>query len=388
VTVRRTLPPGAEWITLPSGAKRIQLVVELDRHDGKRHKTKRRYRTVDDAWRGYHEISDAQRTGLPVGGRSPTVEAACAAWLSGKRGVKATTLAGYTDALKPVREVLSATPIDKLIKANLDRLVDDLMVGGVVTKAQGKPRRAWSPRMVRLMLTTLEQVLASAVAQGLIARNVAALVERPAAVKTTKRTLKAEEITTLLARVTGTQYEVAWRLALYGLRRGELCGLRWEDIEGEQLAIARTRSSVDGKIIETDPKSYASARALPLTVALKAALGRARKLQAAQRIRLGQDYADSGYVVVDEGGIPPHPDWVSDEWTRTLVAAGVQRVRLHDGRHTCATTMAQEGAPAVVIAAWLGHASAEFAQRTYVHVTDVAVQAGADYAERHLSGSG
>src|SRR5262249_20334254 len=154
--------------------------------------------------------------------------------------------------------------------------------------------------------------------------------------------------------------------ALSGLRRGEVCGLTWPDIDlsAKTLTVRRTRVVVDGLVEDSEPKSDASRRTLPLTPELVKVLRRAKRRQAAERLAAGGSYADSGFLVCNEVGEPLHPDTVSDYWDRLTIAAGVRRIRLHDARHTCGTLMHLQGVPTAVVAAWLGHADASFTMRT------------------------
>jgi integrase len=172
----------------------------------------------------------------------------------------------------------------------------------------------------------------------------------------------------------------AWHLALSGLRRGEIGGLRWTniDLEAKTLTIGTTRISVDGKAVEQDDaKSEDSQRVLPIPEPLLIELKAAKKRQASEKLTLGAAHADLGYVVCNEAGQPYHPTRCPRCGPKTVAAAGVPRIRLHDARHTCGTTMHLQGVPAAVIAAWLGHADVAFTMRTYVHSQPDALADGA-----------
>ncbi|QZA08358.1 tyrosine-type recombinase/integrase [Mycolicibacter heraklionensis] len=91
------------------------------------------------------------------------------------------------------------------------------------------------------------------------------------------------------------------------------------------------------------------------------------KTSAADRLRLGEEYQSSGYVVVNEAGEAPTPNAVESRWARVLVAAEVRHRRLHDARHTCGTLMHLRGVPTALISAWLGHSSKAFTLQTYVN---------------------
>jgi integrase len=119
----------------------------------------------------------------------------------------------------------------------------------------------------------------------------------------------------------------------------------------------------------TDP--HVCPAGLPFGVDVQT-LRRARRLQAAERLKAGLLWQDSGYVVVNEIGEPIHPDTL-DRWAALTTAAAVRRIRLHDARHTAGTLMHLEGVPIAVISAWLGHSDAAFTMRTYVHSQDAAL---------------
>jgi integrase len=172
---------------------------------------------------------------------------------------------------------------------------------------------------------------------------------------------------------------------LNGLRRGEIGGLRWTnvDLEARTLTIGPTRISVDGKAVEQDDaKSEDSERTLPIPEPLRAELEAARKRHAEEELALGAAYRGDGYVVCNEAGEPHHPDTLSKMWTKAVAAAGVPNIRLHDARHTCGTTMHLQGVPPAVIAAWLGHADVSFTMRTYVRSQPDALAEGAQSLAR------
>ena len=108
----------------------------------------------------------------------------------------------------------------------------------------------------------------------------------------------------------------------------------------------------------------------------------AKKRQLSEKLKAGVDSTDLDYMVCNEAGQPYHPDTLSKMWANTVTAAGVPRIRLHDARHTCGTTMPLQGVPAAVIAAWLGHADVAFTMRTDVHSQPNALADGARSSAR------
>jgi integrase len=98
-----------------------------------------------------------------------------------------------------------------------------------------------------------------------------------------------------------------------------------------------------------------------------AALKSFKATQAAEKLALGEGYADTGYVLVDELGEPVRTDWLRRRFNELMEAAGVRRVQLYDARHACLTFLATNGVPDVIVSAWAGHADLSFTKRTYVH---------------------
>ena len=357
--------------------RRVELVVDVgaDPATGQRRQIRRRFKTEEAALDAYAELRSQARDGTYVGRSSLTVEAVCAEWLAGKRpSVRPTTHAGYRDALKPVVTAYNALPVQRLTKRHVAELIDSL-TRGTAERADGRQRRRWKPRTVNLLLFVLGDVLDDAMRQGLVSRNVAALVDRLPQQHKDVDTYTPAEVRKVLTAARDDRLEVAWHLALYGLRRGEICGLAWSDVDlkAHTLTVRKNRVSVDGAPTTSEPKTDRGRRTLPLSDALAKTLRWARRLQAAERLKAGSLWRDSGYVVVNDIGEPLHPDTLTDRWAALTTAAGVRRLRLHDARHTAGTLMHLEGVPIAVISAWLGHSDAAFTMRTYVHSQDAAL---------------
>jgi integrase len=187
------------------------------------------------------------------------------------------------------------------------------------------------------------------------------------------------EVRKFLRTAAPTRLHAAWRLSLYGLRRGEVLGLRWSDIDlkAKALTVHQARVLVDYKVRIEEPKSHNGKRTLPLDDDLVAALVELRKRQARESEIAGAAYgaglADldwyiqgDKYVVTDELGTPLHPESYSDEFTRMLKRA----IRLHDSRHTTLSLMEKAAVPISIISKWAGHYDSSFTMKTYVHASD------------------
>ncbi|TWS29018.1 site-specific integrase [Tsukamurella conjunctivitidis] len=359
VTNRRTGRPEDRWR------------VKLNPVDaaGARHQVNRSFATEKEARAFHAETLGAVQNGAYVAASKRTVEQACADWLTSKHRIKASTARGYRVSLQPVRDELGSRPVQRLEKADVDGLVQRLRAGEV------EGRRQYTPRSVNQMLGLLMQVLASEQAQGKVVRNVAQLVDRVPADPKKYRTLTEKEILRVIDH--GSRDRALWALALYGLRRGEIAGLRWEhvDLKAGTVAIVENRVAVGKESIVGTPKSKASRRTLPLPDDALAALKAARKQQQRERLALGEAYGPGEYVACDEAGQPLTPATLTFRWGRMLDGLKIERVRLHDARHSCATLMHLRGVPIAVIAAWLGHSSAAFTMATYAHSQDEALKA-------------
>jgi integrase len=215
-----------------------------------------------------------------------------------------------------------------------------------------------------------------------LGRDPIADYDRPTMEKTEQRAWTVEEARTFLQFTADDRLSWAWSLLLTrGLRRGELCGLRWQDIDLKLgiLKVNRARVVVDGKVILSTPKTESGRRSLSLDTSLMAMLRKYKARQAAEELAAGESFADDDYLLADELGRPYHPDTISDWFSRRIKAVGLPRIRLHDCRHTAASLMLGSGVPVKVVQEMLGHASPTITLSIYAHVLpSMAQQAGAE----------
>ncbi|MGX7727552.1 site-specific integrase [Rhodococcus sp. 5G237] len=383
--MRRQLPPQIKKIELDRTERgkpvvRYQLTVDIgvDPDTGKRKQLRRRFPTESVARDELARIQATVKSGQYIHDRGVTVTEVIDHYLTSKHALKPSTAAGYKVSLAPIRQVLGDLPIQKLTRRHLDELIATLRAGGLPTDA-GKPRKPWSARSVNQMLTVFTAALDGLVKEGHLVRNVAALIDKLPDEREETETWSETEVEQFLLEIRDDPYAHAWYLALSGLRRGEICGLRWDDIDldAKTLTIERARVSFGVTTVEGSTKSKRSRRTLPLPDDLARQLRAARARQASDRMLLGEAWKDSGYVIVDQAGNPLSPGALSARWVHAVQRAKVRPIRLHDARHTCATLMHLRGVPIAVIAAWLGHASAAFTLSRYAHSQDPAMVAAA-----------
>lgn len=378
---RQQLPPQIKKIELDRKDRgrpvvRYQLTVDagVDPETGKRKQIRKRFATETEARNELARIQSSVKAGTYVHNRGTTIAEVIDGYIASKHALKPSTAAGYKVSLAPIREQLGDIPVQKLTRRDLDELIIKLRAGGTLTAA-GSERKKWSARTVNQMLTVFGAALEALVKEGVLVRNVAALIDKLPDERTETSTWNAEEVEQFLLESRDDPYLHAWYLALCGLRRGEICGLRWDGInfDAETLTITTSRVTYGKTTSEGTTKSKRSTRTLPIPDDLARQLRAAKKRQAENRLALGEAWTDSGYVVVDQSGQPLSPGAVSSRWVHAVERAKVPTIRLHDARHTCATLMHLRGVPIAVIAAWLGHASAAFTLSRYAHSQDPAM---------------
>jgi integrase len=288
--------------------------------------------------------------------------------------VEQATAANYVDALRPVRVRLGNRLLQSIDEQDIDDLVQWMLRSGRVRG--GQPGTGLGIRTVSLTLGRLRAVLNEGVRRKLLVRNPAAFTRIPRqarreaeATREERRPWTTDEVRTFLVGIRGDRLFPVLLLSLMGMRPAEVCGLRWTDVDLEagSLSIANTRTLVGGQVVEKGTKSKSGRRALPLPAPVVAALRMLKAQQAAERLALGPDYIDSGYVLVDEAGQPWRTDGLRRAAYRLMAQVGARRVRLYDARHACLTFLAGAGVPDVVVSAWAGHADLSFTKRTYVH---------------------
>jgi integrase len=176
----------------------------------------------------------------------------------------------------------------------------------------------------------------------------------------------------VLEAARGRRFEAFVVLALrLGLRRGELLGLCWDDVdfEAKEFTIRRSLTYIQGLgFIVEEPKTESGARTISLLGKELAALRQHWRTQAEERLAVGEAWADSDYVFAAHVGGPMMPRNMLRWWQALTEEAVGRKVRIHAARHTCATLLLEEGVPLEVVSAILGHASLSITMDIYAKV--------------------
>jgi integrase len=206
---------------------------------------------------------------------------------------------------------------------------------------------------------------------GYLPRNVAAVADLPKGMTPEMRVWSPEQLRAFLQHVRTDPLYAAWLLlATTGMRRGEVAGLRWTDVDLDagRVSPRRPRVVVNYEFVVSEPKTAMGRRSLALDPATVAALREHRTRQLEQRLAVGPRWQDSGLLFTWPDGRPIHPERFTRWFEQYARAAGVPKIRLHDVRHSYATAALAAGVPAKVVSERLGHANIAITMDTYSHV--------------------
>ena len=220
----------------------------------------------------------------------------------------------------------------------------------------------------------IHKALAQAVRWHLIPRNPADAVNAPKPTPKEIRPLSAPEARKLLEAARGDRLEALYVLAVQtGMRRGELLGLKWNDVDldGQTLRVHRTltRTGNGRRLALGEPKTKKSRRTVGLTQEATDALRSHRARQAEEKLKAGALYKDQGLVFAGEGGGFINPSNLRQRsFIPLLKRAGLPQITFHDLRHTCASLLFQQNVHPNFVQHLLGHASVAITLERYSHM--------------------
>ena len=204
-----------------------------------------------------------------------------------------------------------------------------------------------SPTRVRYIHAVLNRALNLAVRWGYIDRNPAKFVNKPKQLRKEMNTLSAEQVRIFLVKSRGSRYGPLFYLAVTtGLRKGEILGLRWSDIDWESrsLRIQRQLQRVHGEgLIFSKPKSRSGRRLIMLGSTTTQKLQDHKRYQQMQIQDAGKEWEALDLVFPESNGSPTKPRKVTRHFKTILLEADLPNIRFHDLRHTSATLMLQCG---------------------------------------------
>lgn len=351
--------PGGSWC----------YVVDLAPEPGsgkRRQKKKGGYATKDAAKDAENVVLGRVATNepVPVG----TVGAFLREWLvaAGPSQRPATRRAYLTYSTHLIAQ-LDTVKLERLGPAEVAACQASLLAEG---RRDGK-EGGLSPTTVRGCMVLLRQALDDAVAWRRLPWNPARAVKAPAAAPSPMRTWTAEQTRAFLAAVDGHRLAPVFQLlAVTGMRRGEVLGLRWADVDLDtaKVSVRQTVTRPAGVVTIGETKTDRARRTMSIDPATVAALRRQRAAQAAERLQWGSAYQDRDLVFAKEDGSPVNPETPGRVLRSVATAAGLPVIRVHDLRHGYATQALAARVNPKTVADRLGHARVNVTLDTYSHV--------------------
>lgn len=229
-----------------------------------------------------------------------------------------------------------------------------------------------SARSVVRYHQVLHAALHQAVRWQLLVRNPGDSVDPPRPERHEIKGLTPAQVRALFAAADGTAIGRLVRTAvLTGLRRGELLGLRWADVDMDRgaLHVQQTAQRITGAgVVFRQPKTRLSRRQVALSPDAVRVLREHRRLQLEERLLAGPAYGDQDLVFASTIGTPLEAGTIARTWAKVVAIADVGHVRWHDLRHAHASLMLQQGVHPKIVSERLGHASVGITLDTYSHV--------------------
>lgn len=341
-------------------------------------------RTQEEVRERMAALLSAQHTGMLADSGGLTVAAYLDRWMQAKErdGVKPNTLRSYRDTARLyLIPSLGCKKLEKLTPLDVEAMLSAL-------RKVGK-----SPQVLGYTLRVLKMALRQAVRWQMVPRNVAEAIKPPKVTRPELHVWTPEQVAAFLDASQVHRLHAAFYLALMtGMRRGELLGLQWEDIDWERsrlkvrhnlvevrseakpgkLHVGRPTVSSVELVLQT-PKTAGSRRTVVLSPGTLSKLEEHRRRQQAERTHAAEAWqgsATGGFVFATEIGTATDPRNFYRWFVNLVGQANVPRIRFHDLRHTAASLMVRRGIAPKTVSERLGHADVGFTLRTYTHLYD------------------
>lgn len=311
--------------------------------------------------------------GRLIGADKQTVEMFLRGWLEHyerSQTVKPTTahLAKGTIE-RSLIPALGAVRLRALDVKTIEKFLGDLLTNGRTENKSNKPV-GLSPKYVRNIFGTLHRALSDAVRWHLLPYNPANDVKLPKYERPAINPWSGDQAGAFIGYAESNQdpYYAIWRLLLVtGLRRGELLGLRWSDIdlvEGK-VSVCQARVMAGNQCVTTTPKSRAGTRTISIDPNTVIALAQLKNEQEAQAKKLGAWLTD--LIVTTDDGRPLPPNWLYLRFKSAQKGSGLPFIHLHGARHTAVTWQLSVGTPAHIVSKRTGHKKTSTTTDIYAH---------------------
>ena len=292
-------------------------------------------------------------------------------WLEeyGKQNLAIKTYTRYEAYLKRINIAIGHKKLRELRPMHLNAFYNNLREDGINQKTGGK----LAPKTILEHHRVISIILSTAVRWQLLENNVALRADTPKVPYREKAYLDEVQIKQMLHLLAAEpiQYRAMISLLVYtGLRRGELCGLEWKDIDYEEqtLHVVRTSQYIGNRQIHTkEPKTKSGIRDFSLSASACQLLREYQQWQHTQREMIGDRWQETDRLFTMWDGRPIHPDTITDWFAKFIKRSNLPYVTLHSLRHTNATLMIAEGTDICTVSRRLGHANTTTTLNVYSH---------------------
>lgn len=317
-------------------------------------------------------------------------------WLEhyAKKNLEETTVAYYENMWPRIKQALGKMRIDRVEPKHIQAFMKNLGEPGIkkvqqkknadspakgepVTEQKEKPPAVLSPTTIRKYRAVLTGMFSKAVKWRLMNFNPATHTEAPKAPQKTKEIYDLETTGRFLEAMEGeeTRHKLMVMLALSaGLRREEIFGLRWADIEDNMIHIRQARVVVGNKVITKEPKTSASVRSVSVPAEVVALINKHGAEEAKKQLKKGEKWKKSELVFTDWHGADLHPQSMNNFLQRFCKANGLPPIQPHAFRHMAGTFLIVSGTDYRTVSGKLGHSRASITMNTYAHLLKSAEQ--------------
>lgn len=363
--------PRIKSITGDDGrVKCYEIRVSAQKPSGERYQIKRRLDTYQQAKAALDKLEGQKSAGTIIERSRETVAELLREWMASNEkhdNWTPCTIESYSRSVeKEIIPIIGAVSVQKLTYSVLQDFHDELL-------ARKRDQGRKGVRTVRIAHQCLLGALSDAVQRGIITTNAVERVKLPRNDKAEQKTWTPEQTRHFLSVAARSAYGPLWIIvAATGMRRGEVLGLRWCDVDFDAgtISVRQTVVDVRGKpYIKATPKTRAGQRTIPIQTIILDELRAHRTAQKVRRVAVGEDWNDHGLVFAANNGNPISPRNAAREYTRLVKESGLPYIRIHDQRHSFASSAIEGGADIKAVSEILGHTDVRTTLNIYAHTS-------------------
>jgi integrase len=283
--------------------------------------------------------------------------------------IDAVTMQGYI-ALAD-RHILPYFDVMKVKLVDVDRKMLQKYIDEKYRHGRLDGKGGLSPASMKLHKNILYQTLKAAVRDDMIHKNPCEFVTLPQMQRHDSKFMTAEKLNEFLEVIKDEPiYPMIKVTSVYGLRRSELVGLKWDSVDFDRntLTIKHTVVKVSETIEKDKTKNASSYRSFPLTDEIKSMLLKIKEQEKENKKLFGKEYFESDYIFRWDDGRPISPDYVSHRFGKLLKEKGFPHIRFHEIRHSCASMLITMGFTLKDVQEWLGHSDIKMTANIYSHI--------------------